>query len=96
MRFLIAMIHATIFSVRVLADAHAAHFTIDRRGGQLATRELANLSHLFDLLEQTERRYGLTRREVKGNKLVRRAKPKETGRDDDIPLMNGLGQPGQW
>lgn len=77
-------------------ELQAAHLEIYRRGGALARHESANLTHLVDLLRDVERRYARVKREVKGNKLVRRWKGRSVGTTNDEQLLNEPGQEGSW
>ena len=73
--------------------AHTLHFTLTRRGGKFAPTEFArdyvNLTYLAQELEKTEARFNLTRREVRGNKLIRKAK-------SDGALMGAVAVDGIW
>ena len=76
------------------------HFTLTRRGGTFSptefARDYANLTYLAQELEKTEARFNLTKREVKGNKLVRKAKNNNAdGRDPDA-LMGEVATGGTW
>lgn len=73
-----------------------AHLTLSRRGGALAGHESANLTRLVQLLQGTEKRYRRTKREVKGNKLVRKWRARNTGTTDDAQLLEEPGQDGSW
>lgn len=73
-----------------------AHLILSRRGGALAGHEPANLTHLLQLLHSTERKYARARREVKGNKLVRKWRSKDTGTTRDEQLLSEPGQDGSW
>ena len=77
-------------------DIPVAHLILNRRGGAAARRELANLTHLVQLLHGTERRYHRTRREVKGNRLVRKWRARSTGTTIDQQLLSEPGQDGSW
>lgn len=72
------------------------HFTIARRGGAFPTENLANLTFLTEELGKAEARFNLTRREVKGNKLVRKAKERDVGGKEEGRLMGRLGVDGRW
>lgn len=74
----------------------AAYLTINRRGGALIHREPANLTQLVDLLHDVERRYSRVKREVKGNKLVRRWRARSTGATNDEQLLAEPGKAGSW
>jgi hypothetical protein len=73
-----------------------AHLTINRRGGALAQHQPANLTRLVKLLHDVEGRYSRAKREVKGNKLVRKWRAKSTGATDDEQLLKEPGQEGSW
>jgi hypothetical protein len=77
-------------------EIHVAHLTIHRRGGAVARREPANLTHLAKLLQDVEKRYSRVKREVKGNKLVRRWRARNTGTTEDEHLLDEPGQEGSW
>ncbi len=72
------------------------HFTIARRGGAFPTENIANLTFLTDELARAEARFNLTRREVRGNKLVRKAKARGVGGREEGKLMGDLGLGGRW
>lgn len=72
------------------------HFTIARRGGAFPTETIANLTFLTDELARAEARFNLTRREVRGNKLVRKPKAKGVGGREEGRLMGDLGLDGRW
>lgn len=76
------------------------HFTLARRGGSFQPfefgRGIANLTYLNDEVARVKRRYGLTRREVKGNKLVRKPKEKEVGGKEAGKLMSKVAEDGKW
>lgn len=72
------------------------HFTIARRTGAFPTEAIANLTFLADELATAEARFNLTRREVRGNKLVRKAKGRGVGGKEEGELMGELGLAGRW
>ena len=86
--------------LRSLNTAPALHFTLTRRGGKFAPtefgRDYVNLTYLAQELDKTEARFNLTKREVKGNKLVRKAKSDEGGGRDRNALMGELAVDGTW
>ena len=86
--------HAEI--LRSFDDAPVVHFTLARRGGAFPTDAVANLTFLKEELEKTEGRFNLTRREVRGNKLVRKAREKAVGGKDEGGLMGSVGLDGRW
>ncbi|KAL8761814.1 MAG: hypothetical protein Q9184_002098 [Pyrenodesmia sp. 2 TL-2023] len=83
-----------------LDEAPVVHFTLARRGGTFeATRpgnDSAEMSVLIEQLEKIEAKFNLTRREVKGNKLVRKAKSRAVGGGDENELMGELAVNGSW
>lgn len=83
-----------------LDEAPVAHFTLARRGGTFeATRsgnDSVEMGLLLEQLEITEAKFNLTRREVKGNKLVRKAKSQAIGGRDDDGLIGNLALNGSW
>lgn len=86
--------------LRSLNPVPVLHFTLARRGGNFAANEWlqdhANMTYLVDELERTEARYNLTRRVIKGNKLVRKAKIDGVGGQDKTALMGKLADDGLW
>ena len=86
--------------LRSLNPVPVLHFTLARRGGNFAANEWlqdhVNLTYLVDELERTEARYNLTRRVIKGNKLVRKAKIDGVGGQDKTALMGKLADDGLW
>ena len=91
---------ATSPAPRSFDTAQVLHFTLTRRGGKFAPTEFArdyvNLTYLAQKLEKTEVRFNLTEREVKGNKLVRKAKSNEVGGKDPNALMGEVAADGIW
>lgn len=91
---------ATATAPRSLDAAPVLHFTLTRRGGKFSPTESAvdyvNLTSLVQELEKTEARFNLTKREVKGNKLVRKAKTNDAGGDDSNALMGEVAIDGIW
>ena len=87
-------------TLRSLDEVPVIHFTISRRGGAFESftpgGEIANLTYLAEELEKTEQRFNLTRREVKGNKLVRKAKVKGVGGNEVGKLMSNVAENGRW
>ncbi|MCJ1395559.1 hypothetical protein MMC18_008445 [Xylographa bjoerkii] len=83
-----------------LDDVPVLHLTISRRGGPFESfaplQEIANLTHLAEELQKVEERFNLTRREVKGNKLVRKAKVKGIGGNEVGVLMGKVASVGNW
>ncbi|KAI9760298.1 MAG: hypothetical protein M1835_000194 [Candelina submexicana] len=72
------------------------HFTLARRGGAFPTDNVANLTYLAKELATAEARFNETRREIKGNKVVRRPKDKSVGGGSFGLLMGEVGQQGRW
>ena len=86
--------------LRSLDTAPVLHFTLARRGGEFTAtesgRDLVNLTYLVEELDKAEARFNLTRREVKGNKLVRKAKVNEVGGKGEGALMGSVAADGIW
>lgn len=74
----------------------AVHYIIQRRGGQFAPQRLANLTFLTEQLELAESRFNLTRRAVKGNKIVRVPKENDAGGVEPDRLLGEMGRQGNW
>ncbi|KAI9816201.1 MAG: hypothetical protein M1827_001802 [Pycnora praestabilis] len=72
------------------------YFTLARRGGAFPTDNVANLTFLSQELIAAEARFNLTRREMKGNKVLRKAKEKGVGGGDFNLLMGEVGQQRRW
>ena len=92
---------ATDHSVlRSLDDVPVIHFTINRRHGAFAAtvpeHDWVDLDQLIKQLESAESRFNLTKREVRGNKLVRKAKSSGIGGRADIGLMGDIASSGAW
>lgn len=87
-------------ALRSLDTAPVLHLTLTRRGGKFAPTEFArdyvNLTYLAQELEKTEARFNLTKREVKGNKLVRKAKSSDVGGRESSALMGEVAADGIW
>jgi len=87
-------------TLRSLDEVPVIHFTISRRDGAFESfapgEEVANLTYLAEELERAEERFNLTRREVKGNKLVRKAKVKGIGGNEVGKLMSNVAEDGIW
>lgn len=83
-----------------LDEATVLHFTLSRRGGPFTAIEpgndWVNLSYLAEELQRTECRFNLTKREAKGNKLIRKAKADETGGKESSTLMGSIATNGTW
>ncbi|KAL8673274.1 MAG: hypothetical protein Q9168_002312 [Polycauliona sp. 1 TL-2023] len=100
---LVASIPPAYGSQKILHSLdHAAvvHFTIARRGGTFEATVPGNdsveMDFLLEQLQMAEARFNLTRREVKGNKLIRKAKSRALGGKDDDELMGQIASNGTW
>ena len=86
--------------IRSLDNLPVLHFTISRPGGPFEAldpgHEVANFTCLTEELEKVEQRFNLTRREVKGNKLVRKAKQHDGGGDELSSLIGQVSERGRW
>lgn len=86
--------------LRSLDDVPVIHFTINRRHGAFAAtvpeNDWVDLDQLTSQVEQTECRFNLTKREVKGNKLVRKAKSNGIGGKEGTGLMGDIASSGAW
>jgi len=95
-----SVIPSNIPTLRSLDEVPVIHFTISRRGGAFESfapgGEVANLTYLAEELNKAEQRFNLTRREVKGNKLVRKAKVKGVGGSEVGKLMSNVAEDGRW
>ena len=78
------------------AHISVAHLPISRRGGPLAGREPANLTSLKQILHDVETRYLNAKREVRGNKLVRKWRSRSSGTTEDLGLLSTPGHEGSW
>lgn len=101
--FLVTLKHSALVStsiLRSLDNAPVLHFTLTRRGGKFAPteygRDYVNLTYLVQELETTEARFNLTKREVKGNKLIRKAKGDGGGGRTEGALMGEVASDGIW
>ena len=83
-----------------LDELPVLHFTISRRGGPFSATvpesDWVNLRYLGEELGWTECRFNHTKREAKGNKLVRKAKADETGGKESSTLMGDIAENGTW
>ena len=83
-----------------LDPAPVLHFTISRRNGAFTGTksevDWVDLDYLVRQLDITECRFNLTRREVKGNKLVRKAKTGGGGGKEGTKLMGDIALDGSW
>jgi hypothetical protein len=86
--------------VRSLDTVPVLHFTLARRSGAFAANEwlqdYVNMTYLAEELHKTEGRYNLTRRVIKGNRLVRKAKIDRVNGQDERALMGKLADDGLW
>ena len=98
--FFLSLTVATAPVVRSLDNAPVLHFTLFRRGGKFAPIEHAcdyvNMEYLAQELKKTESRFNLTQREVKGNKLVRKAKSNSFGSEENGLTMGEETTDGIW
>lgn len=78
------------------AQPPALHYTLERRGGSAFPNWTANFTYLAEQLKLAESRFNFTRREVKGNKIVRVPKDKAVGGGDVTKLMGQYGREGNW
>lgn len=82
-----------------LDTAPVIHFTLARRHGPInatvGPADVAILPNISHELEKAEARFNLTKREVKGNKLVRKAK-EARGYDGSGMLMGDVAGEGIW
>ena len=97
------LIEATITDhsvLRSLDDVPVIHFTINRRHGAFVAtvpeNDWVDLDQLLKELEWAECRFNLTKREVKGNKLVRKAKSTGIGGKAGTGLMGEVASSGAW
>ena len=86
--------------LRSLDSAPVIHFTVARRHGAFAAtvadNDWVDLDHLAKQLQWAESRFNLTKREVKGNKLVRKAKSGGVGGKEGTGLMGDIASNGAW
>lgn len=74
----------------------AVHYVIERRAGAFAPNWTSNLPYLAEQLKIAEARFDFTRREVKGNKIVRVPKEKNLGGGVTGKLLGEYGRNGNW
>ena len=67
-----------------------------RRGGRFSRHELANLTHLTQILHDTEAKYARSYRTVDGNRLVRKWRESEFVDENDPEVIDVVGRDGQW
>ncbi|KAL8778011.1 MAG: hypothetical protein Q9213_007609 [Squamulea squamosa] len=93
-------IHSAQAVLKSLDSAPVVHLTLARRGGTfegtVPGNDSVEMELLLEQLEMAEARFNLTRREVKGNKLVRKAKSRALGGKDDDELMGQMASNGTW
>ncbi|KAL8900314.1 MAG: hypothetical protein Q9192_001137 [Flavoplaca navasiana] len=96
----IPSIHGSQKILHSLDSAPVIHFTIARRSGTfegtVPGNDSVEMDFLMEQLKVAEARFNLTRREVKGNKLVRKAKSRAFGGKDDDDLMGEIASNGTW
>ncbi|KAL8969746.1 MAG: hypothetical protein Q9183_001852 [Haloplaca sp. 2 TL-2023] len=87
-------------TLQAIDELPVVHFTLARRGGTFEAtipgNDTLELDFLLEHLENVEARFNSTRREVKGNKLVRKAKSRALGGKDEDELMGELAINGTW
>ena len=87
-------------ALQALDDEPVLYFTLTRRGGQFKSAELgnevANLTYLEEEVQRVEARFNLTKREAKGNKLIRKAKARGVGGNEAESLMAEVAVEGRW
>ena len=101
--YVISLVQATPTDhsvLRFLDSVPVIHFTIARRHGAFVAtvgeQDYVDLDHLVRELETTESRFNTTKRVVKGNKLVRKAKTSGAGSKKGIGLMGDIASTGAW
>ena len=98
--FLVAATAASHSVLRSLDNAPVIHFTISRRDGAfkgtVGDEDWVDLDYLVHHLEIAECRFNLTKRVVKGNKLVRKAKTDGTAGQEGTGLMGDIASSGNW
>ena len=96
-----SLANATEQSVlRSLDTAPVIHFAVTRRDGAftgtVAGEDWVDLEYLVKQVEIAECKFNLTKRVVKGNKLVRKAKTDGVGGRDGTRLMGDIASRGSW
>ncbi|KAI9797485.1 MAG: hypothetical protein M1825_005993 [Sarcosagium campestre] len=76
--------------------ASVLHYPIVRRGGPFRTDTGVNFTFLSEQLTSAAARFNLTHREIKGNKVVRRAKASGLHGSEHGLLMGEVGRAGNW
>lgn len=94
-------VHADDTKIQSFDNSPVLHYLLNRRGGAFSpnifAEDNANFTYLEHELARAESRFNLTKREVKGNRLVR--KPKSaTGSDSNVEgqLLGELALDGAW
>ena len=86
--------------IRSLDNLPVLHLTISRRGGPFDAldpeHEVANFTYLTEELQRVDQRFNLTRREAKGNKLVRKAKQSDGAGNELSSLIGQVSERGRW
>lgn len=97
-KILLLLLLAMAYVVQTMAAEipPVLHYTIERRGGAFPTEQVANFTFLTAELQAAEARFNLTRREMQGNKVVRKPKDKGMGGGDSSTLMGQVGKNGTW
>ena len=97
---LIGSTRASQTTLQAIDELPVVHFTLARRGGTFEAtipgNDTLELDFLLEHLENVEARFNFTRREVRGNKLVRKAKSRAIGGKDEDELMGELAINGTW
>ena len=98
---LICTVNGNNAVLRSLDPAPILHFTLNRRNGPFDptkfTTIVADLERLEQEIMRTESRFNLTKREVKGNRLVRKPKSNAgVGGMDEGRLLGEVATDGVW
>ncbi|KAK3080058.1 hypothetical protein LTS18_003229 [Coniosporium uncinatum] len=72
------------------------HFTLSRRGGAFDPGEIANMTFLTEQLAISEERFSATKREIRGNKVVRVASGDGRPAGHYDRLLGEVGRSGSW
>jgi len=72
------------------------HFTLLRRGGAFDPGEIANMTFLAEQLAIAEERFSATKREIRGNKVVRVARGDVRPAGHYDRLLGEVGRSGSW
>ncbi|KAI9794709.1 MAG: hypothetical protein M1833_007366 [Piccolia ochrophora] len=78
------------------ATPNVIHWPITRRGGAFPIQTGVNLTYLSEQLASAASRFNLTRREIKGNKVIRKARASGFDIDEQGLLMGDIGRQGNW